>query len=202
MKRFSLFLSLVLSAAVLSGCGAGTEVRDISGELDSAFCCDMNMVYENTEFEGKITRYEAGRWEAEFTSPDTVSGVKLSFSGKDVTASYKGLAFTVPKSALPVRSLLLNLIDTVDKAAAEQQTECASEDGCLVIEGDADQGRYKLCLDQKNCDLVSFSMDNLKMKMNFENTSEIKEPDQNTDDNAQESTETYVQSDIQDKSEK
>jgi len=198
MKRLSLFLSFVLSSVVLSGCGTGTEIRDISEELDSAFSCDMDMVYDNTEFEGKITRYEAGKWDAEFTSPDSVSGIKLSFAGKDVTASYKGLAFTVPRSALPVRSLLMNLVDTVDRAAAEQQTECASEDGCLVLEGDTDQGKYKLCLDQKTCDLVSFSMDNLKMKMNFENTTELKKQDLNTDENAQESTETGISSDVQD----
>ena len=43
--------------------------------------------------------------------------MKLEFSEGNVIASYKGLTFSVPQSAVPVKAMMLNLIMAVDDNA-------------------------------------------------------------------------------------
>ena len=53
----------------------------------------------------------------EFSSPNTLAGVLLSYRDDNVEASYKGLSFSVPKSALPLKAIISSLIDVVDTTA-------------------------------------------------------------------------------------
>ncbi len=169
MKRLLFLIIALVTAAVFSGCGGKHTVKDVKSGLDSSFECDMDIVYDDSEFAGKLLRKQSGEWEAEFTMPDTIAGVKLSFVNRDVTASYKGLTFTVPKSALPVKSILVNLINVVDELASSDELECTSKDGMLIVRGEIDQGKYVLNIDEKTYQIVSFDMENSDVHMEFKN---------------------------------
>ena len=91
------------------------------------------------------------------------------FSGNDVTASYKGLSFTVPKKALPVKSILTNFITTVDTLAAAPELQGSEKDGVMTVTGETESGTYTLTMDTKSGLLNSFSMKNIPVQINFEN---------------------------------
>lgn len=169
MKRLFLLMVLAISVFMFTGCSERKTLDSARSSLNSAFECDMKMNYDNSEFDARLKRIEPGVWETEFTSPDTLAGVKLMFSGNDVTASYKGLSFTVPKKALPVKSILTNFITTVDTLAAAPELQGSEKDGVMTVTGETESGTYTLTMDTKSGLLNSFSMKNIPVQINFEN---------------------------------
>ncbi len=167
MKRLFVFMFTVIIITVFTGCNEKTPVKNAKANLDSAFECNMKIVYDDSEFDGKLKRMGHGAWEAEFNSPETLSGVKLSFLNGDVTASYKGLSFTVPKSALPLKSILSNLMTVVDELSVLDELECTVKDGMMIVEGDVEQGPYTLKIDEKTGWISEFEMKNVNTKMTF-----------------------------------
>ncbi|MDE6784749.1 MAG: hypothetical protein K2J26_05185 [Ruminococcus sp.] len=119
MKKFlaSVFIFTV-GIFCLFGCSSpvtGSVKRE--NRLNSAFSAKMTISLDKMAAEGTIERIGDGKWRAEFESPNTLSGVALEFDGNNTTASYKGLTFSVPRSAVPVKAMLKNLIDAVDSNA-------------------------------------------------------------------------------------
>lgn len=105
-------------------------------------------------------------WEVEFSSPNTLSGVNLAFSQGNVNASYKGLSFSVPKSALPVKAMLVNMIEAIDTNARSEELKGSDKDGIFEVTGCLDSGEYVLMLDS-NGNVKSFDMPNNLLKIDF-----------------------------------
>lgn len=169
MKRLVISVCMLFTVLLMTGCGSKTKMESAKANLDSAFECDMKIFYDDSEFDGKLTRMGMGEWETCFTAPDSLDGVMLSFSGKDVTASYKGLSFTVPKKALPIKSILTNLMNVVDELAAAGELECTGKNGVMVSKGETEGGEYELSIDAETGCISGFEMKNVGVKMEFEN---------------------------------
>ena len=103
--------------------------------LSNSFTAKMNISLDKLNAEGTVTRHGDNMWTAEFNSPNTLSGVTLNFEENIVKASYKGLDFSVPKSALPVKAMLSNLIEAVDTAARSEELTGTENEGLLLVEG-------------------------------------------------------------------
>lgn len=52
-----------------------------------------------------------------------------------MTASYKGLGFSVPQSAMPAKSVLSQMIQVVDELAQQEEITGKEQDGCVSVEG-------------------------------------------------------------------
>ena len=130
------------------------------------FSAEVSITIDRLEAEGKLVRYGEGVWEIEFSEPNTLSGVKLEFSEGNVMASYKGLSFSVPQSAIPVKAMMLNLMSAVDSNAAAEELSGDEKDGLLSISGSLDGGDYTLTVDGDGL-LSGFEMPNNKLTMKF-----------------------------------
>ena len=102
----------------------------------------------------------------EFSSPNTLAGVLLSYRDDNVEASYKGLSFSVPKSALPLKAIISSLIDVVDTTAELPEISGEEKDGEILVEGELEQGKYTLKMDKTGV-LIGFSMSNLNLEIIF-----------------------------------
>lgn len=167
MKRLIAFALTILTAACLAACSvAGNGDTSKPNGLGSSFQAAVSIVLDDMNAEGTIKRMGSGNWEIEFNSPNTLSGVKLTFMDGNVTASYKGLNFSVPQTALPVKAMMLNLISAVDDLAANEELTGTEEDGMLKINGTLDGGEYTLTTDSSG-NLAAFEMPNNKLTMTF-----------------------------------
>ncbi len=170
MKKLQLQLTAVLLAAgcaALTGC-AKPGGGDASAEqkLGGSFTTDMTMTIDDMTANGTLARMGEGVWRVSFDEPPTLAGIVLDFADGDVTASYKGLAFSVPQSAMPAKSVLSNLILAVDELA-QQEKIAGEEDGdSVVVTGEMEGNPYILTL-TKNGDLAGFEMDNMDAVLNF-----------------------------------
>ncbi|MEG0615633.1 MAG: hypothetical protein RR540_07745, partial [Oscillospiraceae bacterium] len=110
-------------------------------------------------------------WDVEFSEPKTLSGVKLSYNGTDFSASYQGLAFSVPKDAVPVKGMLLKIFTAIDNAAAGLAMECSEKDGVVTYSGELDDKNeeYSISMAKSDGALVKFELPKEKLCVNFTN---------------------------------
>ena len=173
MKRLIAFVVTILTVLCITACSMPTKNKTSrKNGLNVAFQATVAIKLDRLEAEGTVKRFGDGMWEIEFSSPNTLSGVNLAFNGGNVVASYKGLSFSVPQSALPVKAMMLNLIKVVDTQARLDELNGVEKDGMLEISDKLDSGEYTLIVD-KNGILVGFEMPNNKLTMTFTELSEI-----------------------------
>lgn len=167
MKRIFTFVLTIGAVLCLAACAVtkgGSSSR--RNGLGSAFSAAVSITIDRLEAQGEIKRYGEGVWEIEFSEPNTLSGVKLEFSEGNVLASYKGLSFSVPQSAVPVKAMMLNLIKAVEDNAKLDELSGEESDGMLKISGSLDGGDYTLSVDGNGL-LSGFEMPNNKLSMKF-----------------------------------
>lgn len=185
MKRLITFVLTALTAVCLCACSApGKDKSTSPNGLNSRFQAAVTVTIEDLTAEGTLKRFGDGMWDVEFVSPNTLSGVKLSFSEGNVTASYKGLKFSVPQSALPVKAMMLNLISAADDLAKNEELTGVSEDGMTKINGSLDGGDYTVTVD-KSGNISSFEMPNNKLKITFSDVVPISEGDSDGSEESQ-----------------
>ncbi|MBP5581685.1 MAG: hypothetical protein J6X85_07880 [Ruminococcus sp.] len=167
MKRIFTFVLTMAMMLCLAACAVptGNDTSRKNG-LGCAFSSAVDIAIDRIEASGEIKRYGEGVWEIEFSEPNTLSGVKLEFSEGNVLASYKGLSFSVPQSAVPVKAMMLNLIKAVEDNARLAELSGEESGGMLKISGSLDGGDYTLSVDKDGL-LSGFEMPNNKLTMRF-----------------------------------
>ena len=167
MKRVFTFVLTFVTVLCMTSCAVpvGSKTSRKNG-LSSPFSAAVSITLDRLEAEGSIKRFGEGVWEIEFSEPNTLSGVKLEFSEGSVIASYKGLTFSVPQSAVPVKAMMLNLMKAVDENAKTEELSGKEDGDMLKIEGTLDGGDYTLTVDKDGL-LSGFDMPNNKLTMRF-----------------------------------
>lgn len=172
MKKIFRFAFTLFTVIFITSCSSvGGKNGSAPNGIGKPFTASVNIVLDDMNSEGKITRYGKEMWDIEFSSPATISGVLLSFVDGNVDASYKGLNFSVPQSALPIKAMMTNLISAAEKIAADDKLEGNEKDGNIQIEGRLDGGDYILTVD-KNGNIVKFEMPASKLVMTFTDVTE------------------------------
>ena len=154
---------------LLSGCTAGSSTDGTAApQLDPAYTVETTLTYGDGQTAAlMLTRLGSGSWEAEFSEPAALSGVCLRLDGNAVSASYKGLAFTVPKSALPAKAMLCMMTDVLDGLDAPEQLSCTLQpDGSRTVQGDSESGAYSLSFSPDG-QLLAFEMPAQPLKAEF-----------------------------------
>ena len=149
-----------------SGVGVGGGSTTSSNQLNTAFTTGVTMELEEMTAEGTMQRVGAGEWTVSFSEPSQLAGVRLDFQKGEVTASYKGLAFSVPQTALPAKSILYQFILAADQLAEESTLQGTSKDGGMVLSGDLEAGSYELTMTAEGVPAI-FSMKNQNAVLTF-----------------------------------
>ena len=173
MKPF-VFLrrALIFSASsciLLTGCtGKPAGGSDFAPRLDPAYSVSASLQYgDQQSAELTLTRYGTGSWDAAFSEPDSLAGVLLTFDGNVVTASYKGLAFTVPKSAMAAKMMLSMTTEVLDSLEVPERIECKQQsDGTWESTGDSENGSYTVTFTDAGV-LSEFSMPGQPLTITF-----------------------------------
>ena len=158
---------LLAGAVLLSGCSSpvGGETG-AAQKLSGSFTTEMTMNMEEQTVSGTLSRMGDGMWSVSFAEPATLAGVVLDFSGGEVTASYQGLAFSVPQTAMPAKSILSSLILVVDDLAKQEHISVEKDGDYVSVEGELEGSPYLLRLSAGG-ELAGFEMDNMDTVLTF-----------------------------------
>lgn len=146
--------------ALLLSCGC-SSVPSLPGKtanrMAGSFTAEVTITTAESETTAVLTRYGTDAWCVVFTDPPALDGVQLDYLDDEVTASYKGLEFSVPQSAQALKTELSELMEVVDGFAPETELETHAKDDLLVCEGELEVGGYTLALAEDGAP-VSFSL--------------------------------------------
>ena len=157
-----------LTLVFLTSCSvANNETVSTKDIFSEPFTCTANIVTDELSAIGTLSRHGYENWDIEFSEPATLSGVMISFDGVNSEASYKGLSFSMPKSAVPVNSMLLCLATAVDEISSSEEKDCSSSEGLLTFKGSTDCGDYILTVNEDTGDIAMFEMKNLNLVITF-----------------------------------
>ena len=194
-KFFKYFMLAMPASAILTGCIStpATEISSVPDCLAGSFSSQIHIISGENEFNANIIKSDK-IWNAEFSQPSTLSGVELVFEDGMVSASYKGLAFSIPKDALPVQSALQNLIlvsdnlealnceTSDDEDSSTSDIKCTVENDLCSIKGNIDNGEFELITDKQGTPLT-FTMENFSLTIEFSDFSKnTADETQNNDD--------------------
>ena len=148
MKRIFAAVPMI-SALLLTGCEAvpGTPGQ-APNRMAGSFTAEVTVTAAESETQAILTRYGTDAWCVSFTAPPALDGVQLDYLDGEVTASYKGLEFSVPQSAQALRTEFAELMGVVDSFAALTELETQAKDDLCICEGELDVGSYTLTLAQ------------------------------------------------------
>lgn len=129
---------------LLSGCAAGNQAAPFTPKLDIAYSAEAELEYGTGQTASlTVTRYDKAQWEAAFSAPPALEGVMLQFDGDAVKASYKGLEFSVPRSALPAKNVLVLATEALDLTAETAPLPCTEQsDGTWSYAGETEAGSF------------------------------------------------------------
>ena len=193
MKKLFKSTAALLSIVIMTSCSApGKNSMESQNGLNSSFKANVAITLDEMNSDGTVSRYGTGMWDVEFASPNTISGVTLSFTDGNVEASYKGLSFSVPQSAMPIKSRMSNLITAADELAKSEKLEGNEKDGNIEISGKLDGGDYILTVD-KSGNILKFEMPNNKLSMNFSDIAPITGKESDTPEETTETASEAVQ---------
>lgn len=183
LKRISVFLTgAALCLGLLSGCKETPSQRP---GLDVPFTCDAKITMkpagtqDNKELscEAGLTRLGSGNWSAEFTSPDTLSGLTLTFTGQEVRVEMMGLSFLLPEGEMPLNSAARSLFTAIDACAVKDTVPCTQKDGLITYQaaksldtaGGSSQGMpgFTLCVNAEDSSLVSLEIPDYQLTAEF-----------------------------------
>ena len=131
---------------------------DAAQKLSGSFTTEMTMNMEEQTVSGTLSRMGDGMWSVSFAEPATLAGVVLDFSGGEVTASYQGLAFSVPQTS--------SLILVVDDLAKQEHISGEKDGDYVSVEGELEGSPYLLRLSAGG-ELAGFEMDNMDTVLTF-----------------------------------
>lgn len=168
MRKIKSFFALFLCGLMMltfSACKKETTMA--APDLNKLFTVTASVQYGDFNAAATVNRLGNDMWDVEFSEPSTLAGVKLSYNGEDITASYLGLSFSVPKNAAPVKSMLNMLFKAIDKSAMGLDMPCTEEDGIMTFSGTGDFGDFTLSMEKSTGNLVSFELPDEKLQVQF-----------------------------------
>ncbi|MCQ2407536.1 MAG: hypothetical protein MJ065_03285 [Oscillospiraceae bacterium] len=189
MCRRNALIFCVPAVLGLTSCTAAEQATEFSPKRDPAYTTQAEMEYGDGQKAAlELTRCTESLWEASFSEPASLAGVVLTFDGDAVSASYKGLAFTVPKSAFGAKNMLMYVTETLDNAAAETLICSQQEDGSWINHGECAGGAYTLTFSESGEPLM-FDLPSQPLKLTFTSYTVSPEAAVTTDPIATSSTE-------------
>ncbi len=131
-----------LSILTLTGCENPITAAPPEPQVMSSYSTECNVTAfitppnggDNEEFKysGRLTRRGLGFWELELTSPDTVSGMRITAEDEVIT-SYSGeLTFSLTADKMPDNSSFMAVFESLDALASCDPVLTSGEDGGWV----------------------------------------------------------------------
>lgn len=185
MKRIfaALGVSLtLLTTACSQAVGGGGSVPN---RMANAFSAEVTMTAGETESKAALTRMGTDAWSVVFSEPQAIAGVQLDFLDGDITASYKGLEFSVPKSAQTVKTYLQKLMEAADALAAQSELSGGGQNEGIQVEGELPEGSYTLIVSSEGVPM-EFSLPCYDLTIVFDSFTETGAPAQGSTDAASE----------------
>ncbi|WP_069986951.1 hypothetical protein [Massilioclostridium coli] len=166
VKRWAVVGLIGIIVVFLVGC-IGRTVNQVTTPLKTDFSLKTTMSYQDWETEGILSK-TGGTYHIMLTSPESVDGMEFIYDGDKVTVSYLGLSVDVTKDSTLLNSVSSGMIQAVNHALLGADTTIKEKGEQYVIQGNTENGEYKLVVEQKTGLPVSLELKAMDLQCTFE----------------------------------
>lgn len=140
MKYRILFgiLTVVLFAIMLFGCGKSRD--DAAQPVTAGFTCVVDIAYRDLTLKGQLSRGQDGRLLVSLTEPPSLSGMAVSWDGKEMAMELGGLRVPVNADNVPQGALIKSLMTVLTNAPNNGEL---TEEG-YTVSGEIDGKAYTI----------------------------------------------------------
>ncbi len=140
MKHRILFgiLTVLISATMLFGCGKSRG--DAAQPVTAGFTCEVSIAYRDMTLKGQLSRVQDGRLLVTLSEPPSLSGMAISWDGKEMAMELGGLRVPVNAENVPQGALVKSLLTVLTAAPAAGEI---TDEG-YVVQGEADGKAYTI----------------------------------------------------------
>ena len=167
MRKFFYVMISIIILCSLFACSKKTDPMD----LNNLYSVDANIKLDNFKCSLTLTRLGNGMWDATFSSPENLNGLTAEYKNEDVNIGYKELSFSLPKEDLPATTVFVNITKALDNVAYNKDIKYTENKNIVTAEGQIDENKFKLYIDKKSKNLLSFEIPDINLKTDFSNYS-------------------------------
>ena len=140
MKQRILFgmLTVVLCTVMLFGCGKSRA--DAATPVTAGFTCEVSIAYREMNLKGELSRTQDGRLLVTLSEPPSLSGMAISWDGKEMAMEIGGLRVPVNAANVPQGALMKSLLTVL--TAAPSAGEITDEG--YTVQGEIDGKAYTI----------------------------------------------------------
>lgn len=140
MKHRILFgiLTALLCTAMLFGCGK--RRNDAATPVTAGFTCEVGIVYRGLDLKGELSRTQDGRLLVTLSEPPSLSGMAISWDGKEMAMELGGMRVPVNAANVPQGALMKSLLTVL---TASPTAGKITDEG-YVVQGEVDGKAYTI----------------------------------------------------------
>lgn len=131
-------LKIPMLAAVLCSvammCSCGESRRAVKPEtIPENFSKSAEITFDDNTYCANFRRGGSDIWECEFTSPETIEGLKITCSGELCTLNFNELSYSLDRANVPQYSVVTLMIKTLETLISGKELSC-TENGDIITE--------------------------------------------------------------------
>lgn len=131
--RLKVTAAALAAALCLCSCSSGSSTKPC--ELDEKFTSQVKMIHGDKQYTASLTRADAQIWQIEFAKPETVSGLKLCFSGDICTLELEGLKYELERSSVSRYSPAALCCGALEELISMRGMTCTKDGGTVTEKG-------------------------------------------------------------------
>lgn len=169
----SLFIFFV-SAIMLTGCNLDKKNNsqlksDASIQSTKPFNTQAKIEYGTLNANLNINKDKEQKYDIEFTSPETLSGMAFSVDGNRIKISYRDINMEMTTDEFFDSSVIKMLVSSLNKVTSQNGVDISINSDCITIGGSLDNGNFELILNKESMDMLSLNIPTSDFKLEFEN---------------------------------
>ncbi len=135
IKLRKILLAAVLCAALFT-CSCGKSRTSAKPEeIPEDFSKSAEITLDDNVYCADFRRGGDNVWECEFTSPETIEGLKITCSGDLCTLDFKDLSYTLDRADVPQYSVVTLVTKTIETLISGKDLSCTENNGTVTERG-------------------------------------------------------------------
>lgn len=164
MRKLIKILPIVFVLIICTSCNQAAKTPDIT----QSFTVTAEICYGDFEGSATINKVGHGVWNLEFTAPDTVNQMKVSYTNGDIQFSLDGISFDVSGKDSMVTTVPEIIFNAVDELSGNNETLTAEQnDTQIIVKFEKDDKKYILTFDKKSGALATLDVPKDEISITF-----------------------------------
>jgi hypothetical protein len=145
------------------GCSKKTDAVTLSG----MYTITADVTMDNFKGTISLNRLGSGSWEINFSKPDNINGLNVSYQNGNANINFKGLSLSMNRDDIPMKAIVSNITSVLDKLSTGKDVKYTKSNGKITAKGAIDNSNFEVVMNEKNKSLISLNMKDIGLEATF-----------------------------------